>query len=140
MVMRFCKAGVDGVLKATKTAKLLGTGYTAGRRRATKIMKDRLLKVKEAVPAVQALRKLGLSAIDYMRTAEIPQMMYGCDTMGMSDTMLHEAVKVSSALVAPPNAGKNPRLVMHAMKVHSEAVDPRIIGNTSPIASWALAW
>ena len=89
---------------------------------------------------MQALRKLGLSAVDYMRTAGIPQMLSGCDVLGMSDTMLHEAVKTSAALVAPPTSGKNPRLVMHAMKVHSEAIDPRILGSTSPITAWARAW
>ena len=67
-------------------------------------------------------------------------MLYSCETSGMSDTTLHEALKVSSALVAPPTAGKNPKLVMHATKMHSDAVDPRMIGNVAPIATWATAW
>ena len=81
-----------------------------------------------------------MSAIDYLRTAGIPQMMYGCDATGMSNTTLEDAVRVCSKLVAPPTAGKNPLLVMHAMKVHSDAIDPRVAGNTAPITSWATAW
>ena len=75
-----------------------------------------------------------------MRTAGIPQMMYGCEIMGVADTTLDSAVRIAAAAMAPPTAGKNPKLVMHAMSVHSDTVDPRYNGNTTPISTWALAW
>ena len=62
-------------------------------------------------------------------------MMYSCDITGMADTALRDAVRISSAIVAPPTSGKNPTLVMHAMKVHSDAIDPRVLANTAPIAA-----
>ena len=137
VVLASCKTAT---LRPTSTTKLLGSGYTAGKRRTAKVIKDRIRKVKEAVPAVQALRRLGLSAVDYVRTAGIPQMLYGADVMGVADSVLDSAVRVSSHMVAPPTAGKNPFLVMHAMKVHSEAIDPRFVGNGAPINAWATAW
>ena len=69
---------------------------------------------------------MGLSAIDYVRAAGIPQMMYGCEVMGMADTMVTDAVRVTAKALAPPTPGKNPTLVMHAAGIHSHSVDPRV--------------
>ena len=46
MIMSYSRAGAEGILKSTKATKLLGVGYTAGRRRTTKIIKVRMVKVK----------------------------------------------------------------------------------------------
>ena len=136
-ILAHCKSGA---LKAVTQAKLLGTAYTAGGRRAVQVMVARILKVKKIVGRVQQAARLGISAVEYVRSAAVPAMMYGCDIMGMSDSMVDDATKVAAAALTPPTAGKNPTLVMHAASVHSSAVNPSQAANLEPIKAWATAW
>ena len=120
-------------------AKMLGTAFTAGGRRSVHVMKARLLKVKKIVHRVQQIARLGLSAVEYVRAAVVPAMMYGSDVLGMSDTMTYDATRIAAAALTPPTKGKNPVMVMHAASVHSAAVNPNLAANTGPIKAWATA-
>ena len=101
-----------------KTTKLLGTSFAAGARRSVQTLQARITKVKKSAHRAQQLARLGLSAIDYVRGAAIPAMLYGCDTMGVADSMVQDACVVAAEALAPPTSGKNPTLVLHAASVH----------------------
>ena len=67
-------------------------------------------------------------------------MVYGCEILGMSDSMARDAVRGAAAALTPPTAGKNPVLVMHAASIHSEGVNPNVAVNVEPIKAWTVAW
>lgn len=127
-------------LKPARSTKLLGTAFAAGTRRSTRVLKARIKAVKQRTSRVQALRRQGLSSIDYVRSAGIPAMLYQSEIMGLSNSTLAQATRTAAALVAPPTAGKNPTLVMHATALHTDAADPRLIANVAPFKTWATAW
>ena len=127
-------------LTAAKSAKLLGTSFAAGSARAVKALRDRITKVRRIAHRAQQLAQLGLSAVEYVRGAAIPAMLYGCEVSGVSDTMVDDAVSVAAAALAPPTAGKNQTLVLHAASVHSQATNPTMAANLAPIKAWSTAW
>ena len=135
-IMALCKSGA---LTSVTQAKLLGSSFTAGGRRSVKVLQARIIHTKKAVHKIQQLGRLGLSAVEYVRGAAVPAMMYGCEITGMGDTMVAEATQVAAAALTPPTAGKNPTMVMHAAAVHSEAVNPNLAANVGPIKAWASA-
>ena len=136
MIQR-CKTGA---LTATSATKLLGTSFAAGARRSVHTLRDRILRVKKIAHRAQQLTRLGLSAVEYVRGAAIPAMLYGSEIMGMSDSMTHDACVVAAAALAPPTAGKDPTLVVHAAAVHSIDTNPVVMANVAPIKTWACAW
>lgn len=123
-----------------KTTKLLGTSFAAGARRSVQTLQARITKVKQSAHRAQQLARLGLSAIDYVRGAAIPAMLYGCDTMGVADSMVNDACVVAAEALAPPTSGKKPTLVLHAASVHSQDVNPAMTANVLPIKAWSTAW
>ena len=82
---------------------------------------------------------MGGNAALMVRTAGVPAIMYGCETMGLSDSCLHEArCKVASA--AAPNAGgKNHLLTLLAIDGQYGTLDPAFDAHVGPIKHWALA-
>ena len=136
-ILARCKTGA---LKAASHTKLLGTAYAAGGRRCVQNMLARMVKVQKLVNRVQQLARLGISAIEYVRSAAVPAMLYGVEIFGMSDTMLADATRIAAAAISAPTAGKNPVLVMHAASVHSEAVNPTVMANVGPVKAWSTAW
>ena len=136
-MIAYCRTGA---LTASKTAKLLGTSFAAGSQRTVQALSDRIAKVKRVAHRAQQLSRLGLSAVDYVRSAAIPAMLYGCDTSGVSDSMLDDACRVASTALAPPTAGKNPTMVLQAAAVHSDSVNPSMTANIEPIKAWSTAW
>ena len=103
-------------------------------------LKDRIAKVKKVAHRAQQLAQLGLSAVEYVRGAAVPAMLYGCEVSGISDSMLDDAVGVAAKSLSPPTAGKNPVLVLHAAAVHSAAINPVVMANLAPIKTWSTAW
>ena len=86
-----------------------------------RVLQARIIQTKKVVHKIQQLGRLGLSAVEYVRGAAVPAMMYGCEITGMGDAMVTEATRVAAAALTPPSAGKNPTMTMHAAAVHSEA-------------------
>ena len=60
--------------------------------------------------------------------------------MGTSDVVLRDKRAVVAHAVAPPNAGKNPDLILLATDLNSGTVDPAFQDHIAPIKEWALAW
>ena len=127
-------------LSAVRSAKLLGTSFAASSGRSVQALEDRIAKVKKVAHRAQQLALLGLSAVEYVRGAAVPAMLYGCEVSGISDSMLDDAVGVAAKSLSPPTAGKNPVLVLHAAAVHSAAINPVVMANLAPIKAWSSAW
>ena len=119
---------------------MLGVSVGGGRRRSVAVLKGRLKVTRGRIPRVRQLRRMGLSAVEHTRAAGVPAMLYGVEVTGISDTMLQQARAAAAHACAPAAAGKNPAMVLHAVSVHTPAVDPAYIAHTAPIKSWALAW
>ena len=71
-----------------KRAKLLGTDTVGGGRRSTVGFRNRLADLSGRVRSYKALRKLGANTTLMTRTAAVPGVMYGCETMGLLRFML----------------------------------------------------
>ena len=104
-----------------------------------RVLQARIIQTKKAVHKIQQLGRLGLSAVEYVRGALVPAMLYGCEITGMGDAMITDAKQVAAAALTPPTAGKNPTMTMHAAAAHSEAVNPSQLANVGPIKAWATA-
>jgi len=92
-----------------------------------------------AVPRFQSLRKVGVNSLQMVRSAGPPAILYGCETMGVSDTALHAVrTKVASA-AAPQAGGKNPDLTLLALDGSEGTLDPAFDAHGSPLKHWAVA-
>ena len=127
-------------IKPVRTAKLLGVGHAAKRRRSVAVQKARINTLAKRTPRIQALRCQGVSAVHYIQSAGNPTIAYGVETTGFADTTLKRAVSIAANAIAPPARGKKPRLTLHATAPMSTAVDPSYAVNASPIKAWASAW
>ena len=67
-------------------AKLSGTGTVGGNRRTTKTFRNRLGKFSSTLPRYKALKEIGGNAALMARTVGVPAIMYGCETIGFSDS------------------------------------------------------
>ena len=135
-MMHWCKSRITAV----GSAKLLGTSFAAGARRTVDTLRARILRVKKIAHRAQQLARLGLSAVEYVRGAAVPAMLYGCETAGVANTMLDDACTVAAAALAPPTAGKDPVMVLHAAATHTHDVNPTMAAHVGPIKTWATAW
>ena len=85
------------------------------------------------------LSNAGANAALMVRTAGVPAIMYGCETMGLSDSCLNE-VRCKVANAAAPNAGgKNHILALLALDGQHGTLDPLFDAHVGPIKHWALA-
>ena len=58
---------------------------------------------------------MGVNTTLMARTAAVPQVVYGCETFGVSDDSCHHNARVKIAMAASPAAaGKNPVLTLLA--------------------------
>ena len=96
------------VLKPVRAAKLLGVAFGGGRRRSTVVIQHRLKQFRDKTAKVRQLRRQRLSAVQYVRTAGIPSLLYGADTTGVADSTIDRVRASAAAMVAPQGAGKNP--------------------------------
>jgi len=127
-------------VRAARAAKLLGAPAGGGRRRYVRPARDRVLKFATKVKKVKALRRLGVDAGMFMRSAGIPAMLYAVEVTGMSDTHLQGVRKLTAAAVAPDSGGKNPDLVLLAADAAGARTDPAFEAHAAPIKYWATAW
>lgn len=98
-------------LKPAAKSKMLGCAYGGGRRRATSVIQGRITKYRAVVPSVQALKGLGGSSLEYVRTAGTPGMIYGSELLGTAPTMLNKITGLAARAVAPPLQAKTRRLL-----------------------------
>ena len=140
MVRRVVIKSHTKVAKGKGQAKLLGVGYTGGKRRTTAVMNKRISAFAGRIGKIRCLRSKGASAVQYVQAAGIPAMPYGGDCTGFSDTTLDTMVRLAATAITPPARGKNPRMVMQAFSPLTTAVDPSSAANLMPIKSWACAW
>ena len=68
----------------TKIAKLLGTDAVGGARRSTVGFRKRLSDFNRNISRYKPLGQLGVNTALMARTAGVPAVMYGCETMGLS--------------------------------------------------------
>ena len=73
------------------------------------------------------------------RTAGVTAIMYGCETMGVSDSCLGEARSKIAKAASPAAAGKNPVLTLLAIDGQGGTLDPCFKAHVSPIRHWVVA-
>jgi hypothetical protein len=95
--------------------------------------------VRKRIGKIKQLRRAGANVVDYVGTALVPAVTYGADVHGFSDTTLSEARRLAAQALAPPTAGKNPELVLHAMVPTRKTVDPAYAAHVVPARQWAFA-
>ena len=77
------------ILRSSRAAKLLGTDSFSGKKRSTQVQVKRINGFASKIGRIRALRRNGLSAVQYVQAAGIPAMMYGVECTGMADTALN---------------------------------------------------
>jgi hypothetical protein len=119
--------------------KMLGTDAVGGRRRSVRNFRSRLKEFDGKIQKFQQLRKVGVNSPQMVRTAGVPAITYGCDTVGISDTALNGARSKIAAAASPSAAGKNPVLVLLALDGSTGTLDPAFDAHVAPAKQWATA-
>ena len=127
-------------LRPVKHAKLLGVGLIGGKRRTVKIQAKRIDAFASKIRRIQAIRRQGVSAVQYVQAAGVPAMMYGVECSGIADSKLKQTVSLAAAAITPPTRGKNARLSLHAVAPVCTSADPSYAAHVMPIKSWATAY
>ncbi len=127
-------------VSVTRHAKLLGTDSVGGRRRSTAVAKQRLQDFTDLIPRFQALRRLGVNSRQMVRAAGPPAVLYGCEIMGVCDSVLHTARTRVAAAAAPQAGGKSPDLVLYVLDGPNGTLDPAFQAHSEAIKMWAAAW
>ena len=102
-------------LRPVKHAKLLGMGLAGGKKRTVRIQNKRIDAFASKIRRIQAIRRQGVSAVQYVQAAGVPAMMYGVECSGIADSSLKQVVGLAASAITPPARGKNARLSMHAV-------------------------
>jgi hypothetical protein len=121
-------------------AKLLGTGTVGGRRRSTYVQRVRLHHFTKTIGRFHVMRAAGVNAKQMVRAAGTPAILYGIETIGISDTALQTTRSRVAAAAAPQAGGKNPDLTLYALDGSSGTLDPAFDCHVQPLRHWALAW
>ena len=79
-------------LRPVKHAKLLGVGLAGGKKRTIKVQSKRLDAFASKIRRIQAIRRQGVSAVQYVQAAGVPAMLYGVECTGIADTSLKHAL------------------------------------------------
>ena len=127
-------------LNTWKSTKLLGTRAGGGRRRCTTALSVRPPAFKKRISRIQILRKKGFRATAIARTAGIPMITYGVDTIGMANTHLLNARRAIVKAVAPQATGKCEDLILHVADSNGGTLDPAVGAHVQPLKSLALCW
>ena len=127
-------------VRAVRQGKLLGTDSTGGRRRSTRTFKVRLHQFSKTIHRFHALRDVGVNTKQMVRAAGPPAILYGCETLGVSDSALQVTRSRVAAAAAPQAGGKNPDATLYALDGASGTLDPAFLAHASPIVHWAMAW
>jgi hypothetical protein len=96
-----------GKVSYSSDTKVLGTSTTAGARRSGKLLRSRLKGTKIKVARIVKLRRSGVNAGTWARTAGLSGMMCGADTIGVSNTMIDQQRTAIAAAISAPGAGMN---------------------------------
>ena len=128
------------ILRSSRAAKLLGTDFSSGKKRSTQVQVKRINGFASKIGRIRALRRNGVSAVQYVQAAGIPAMMYGVECTGIADTTLKKAVGLAAAAISPPAMGKSARMTLHAAAPLCTSVDPSYAAHVTPIKAWAMAW
>jgi len=130
----------SGKVSPSVHAKLLGTDSVGGGRRSTGAFQQRLHKFVEAIPRIKSLRKVGVNSVQMVRSIGPPAILYGCETMGVSDSALSTTRSKVAVAAAPHAGGKNPDLTLLVLDGSSGTLDPAFDAHIGPVRYWALAW
>ena len=122
-----------------KVAKLLGTDTVAGARRSTTGFRKRLADFSGNIHRYKALRRIGVNTALMTRTAAVPAVMYGCETMGLSDSCLKDVRTKIAKAASPVSCGRNPVLTLLAIDGTNGTIDPAFEAHAAIIRHWALA-
>ena len=82
---------------------------------------------------------MGVNTTLMARTAAIPQVMYSCETSGMSDSCLYNARVKTAMAASPAAAGRNPNRTLLAADGTSGTLDPAFEAHAAVIRHWAMA-
>jgi hypothetical protein len=127
-------------LKPVHSAKLLGTATTAGARRCTKVLKNRLISFKVVRKRINKLRSTGVNTVMMARAAGTQAVTYGYATTGVADSALLATRREVAKAGAPTTAGKNPNLVLYTFDAATGTLDPAFEAIAAGIHAWASAW
>lgn len=104
------------------------------------VAQQRLESFTRIVPRFQALRRLGVNSRQMVRAAGPPAILYGCEIMGVSDSVLLTTRSRVARAAAPQAGGKSPDMVLQVLDGPFGTLDPAFQAHGEPIKMWACAW
>ena len=135
-----CKQLVGISVGAALRVTSLGTGLGAGTRRNVSQLKKRLRRFRSRLPRFKALRRAGVRTDRLLRTGANAAMMFGCEVMGISDSMLNTQRRTAAAATCERNCGADLDLTLLVADDRSSgAADPAFAAHVGVIQTWALA-
>merc|ERR1711965_1144830 len=75
-----------------------------------------------------------------VRAAGTPMIMYGVETIGISDSALLLARSKIAMAASPHAGGKHPDLTLHTLDGAYGTLDPAFDAHIGPLKHWAQAW
>ena len=130
----------SGKVKFAASAKMLGTASTAGRTRSTKVMKARLTNTRAKGDRISRLRRWGVNAVAWARTASIPGMTCGAELLVVADSVLKQLRSVINAAASAPGAGKNPLVSLWLHDCTGSEIGPAYTSHEQPVLQYAKAY
>ncbi len=127
-------------LTAKRGTKLLGAPSGGGRVRTVGALAARILKFRQKIPRIHAVRRLGIRVPQMVRAMGTPSITYGVETVGMADSHLDNARGAIAKAAAPEGSGKSVDLVLYAADLVTGTMDPAFDANVLPVYYWSLAW
>ncbi len=100
----------------------------------------RILKFKQKIPRLHALRRLGIRVQQMVRSAGTPAITYGVESTGMADSHLERARNSIAKAAAPEGGGKSVDLVLLTADRTNGTMDPAFDAHVLPVYYWSLAW
>ena len=121
-------------------AKLLGADSVGGPKRSTAVAQQRLEDFTAIIPRLQSLRRLGVNSRQMVRAAGPPAILYGCEIMGVCDSVLNIIRSRVARAASPQAGGKSPDLVLFTLDGTCGTLDPAFMAHCEPLKMWATAW
>ena len=124
IAIAICDRIGSGIGSATFHAKLLGTDAVGGTRRSTTTFQSRLTTFRDNRSRFQSLCESGVDTMQMVRAAGPPSILYGVETIGLSDSQLATSRSSVATAASASGAGKNPDIALLIIDCPSGTLDP----------------
>ena len=139
IVVALANEVVSGIVKPAFHAKLLGADSVGGSKRCTVQHQTRPAVFRDKKRAFHSLRGAGANVQQMLVAVGPHAILYSVETVGLSDTALHNTRASFATTAAAKASGKNIEFTLYVMDGPSGTSEPAFDSYVNPAKFWALA-